>query len=935
MDYDGNGNVLDSQEGTGAVVQYAYDEMNRVKTKSVIVDPLVSTSNLVTTNTYDRNGNMTRTTDPLNRSTSFTYDLFDRVTRKTDALGNYTTYAYDKTGNILEVKSFDKLNVLLQRTTNDYDLLGHVIRSTVYDLTNTTPGNMTTTTKHDRNGNILEKTDPKGTVSRYSYDSFGRPTQSTDALGNQTTLTYDKRSLVTVKSITSSGSSYALSTTLEYDGDGRLVKQTDAAGKTKKYTYSGLGQTIKTEDENGHVITMTYDSLGQLLSEKKTLTDSGNIDVVTSYQYDILGNLTALTDPNGNTNIYQYDVLNRKVKEILPDGKSSLFVYDKNSNLTKVTDPNGTITTNAYDALNRVSKRTITPASKQVIKGTSAESYIYDALGRLSGATSTGVLSPSAQTIVNTLAFAYDSQNRLLSETENGTTVSYAYDINGNRTGVASGTGYLVGYSYDILSRLTGVGYNSGNIANYSYSGTMLDRMSLGNGVTTSYTYDSLLRFSALNHTNASGSIASRNYTYDPASNLLSDGQKSYTYDSIDRLTGAFALSGVTVPSLGETFAYDATGNRTASTQNNVSTSYSGNILNQYLSATSLGTATGSDGGGYPLTYDSGGNLTSNGVFTFGYDYKNRLVFVKKASDSSVVAQYVYDALGRRIQKWTPSTRTDYVYAGENAILEMNTNIAKNIVSVTDRVYGNGTDDLLGYETDDTTLASSDTPEYVFCLSRVLPYVSDFEKYGWMSVTSRCNTLGNAYNTTQRKFFYIQKDHLGSSIALTDASGSVVQSYAYDTYGTPYVSTGTGFTAIRDFVGNLHGNDRFYTGREYEGSVGLYYYRARFYSPELGRFISRDPIGMSDDVNLYGYVKESPMMGVDPDGSMVKQAVVSSAQYVGAAAYTFVDNQSFGLINKALNSTIGTPSCDTDACQAGQNSGDRLSYAVNATIIAA
>jgi RHS repeat-associated protein len=221
----------------------------------------------------------------------------------------------------------------------------------------------------------------------------------------------------------------------------------------------------------------------------------------------------------------------------------------------------------------------------------------------------------------------------------------------------------------------------------------------------------------------------------------------------------------------------------------------------------------------------------------------------------------------------TPSTRTNYIYAGENAIFETNTNLAKNTIQTTNRVYGSGTDDLLAYETDDTTLASSETPEYVFCLARVLPYTADFERYGWNSLSSRCNTLGNSYNTTERKIFFVQKDHLGSTIALTDSTGNIVQSYAYDVYGTPYIATGTGFTALRDFVGNLHGNDRFYTGREYEVSTGLYYYRARFYSPELGRFISRDPIGMSDDVNLYAYVGNSPMMGVDPDGRMVKRMV--------------------------------------------------------------
>ncbi len=93
--------------------------------------------------------------------------------------------------------------------------------------------------------------------------------------------------------------------------------------------------------------------------------------------------------------------------------------------------------------------------------------------------------------------------------------------------------------------------------------------------------------------------------------------------------------------------------------------------------------------------------------------------------------------------------------------------------------------------------------------------------------------------------------------------------------------TGAGFTQVKDFVGNLHGNDRLYTGREYEKEINLYYYRARFYDPVNGRFISRDPIGMSDDVNLYGYVGNSPMMGVDPSGMFAKAALPEIADFIG------------------------------------------------------
>ena len=101
--------------------------------------------------------------------------------------------------------------------------------------------------------------------------------------------------------------------------------------------------------------------------------------------------------------------------------------------------------------------------------------------------------------------------------------------------------------------------------------------------------------------------------------------------------------------------------------------------------------------------------------------------------------------------------------------------------------------------------------------------------------------------------------------------------YEYDVYGKVYVvdeGNSGSLVSIDNYTGNLYGNDRLYTGREYDSETHLYYYRARYYSAELGRFISRDPIGTADDVNLYGYVGNSPVMGVDPMGLKAKTLVI-------------------------------------------------------------
>ena len=199
---------------------------------------------------------------------------------------------------------------------------------------------------------------------------------------------------------------------------------------------------------------------------------------------------------------------------------------------------------------------------------------------------------------------------------------------------------------------------------------------------------------------------------------------------------------------------------------------------------------------GQALSYDQDGHLIGDGTNAYVWNARGQLAQIQQ--NGTTLASFSYDATGRRVAKTVAGVTTDYLYDGFNAVQE---------------TQGSQVDPILTGLGIDERFARDD---------------------------------GGTRS-------YFLTDALGSTVALANAGGTLLQRYQYDPYGN--VSTTGGAS-----------NPYQYTGRENDGT-GLYYYRARYYSPALGRFISEDPLWFAcGQDNFYAYVNSDPIGYADPLG---------------------------------------------------------------------
>lgn len=794
-------------------------------------------------------------------------------------------------------------------------------------------------------------------TTSYEYDNLSRPVKVTDPLGNIAETIYDKNGqvsqIINRYKTGSTGIDTALqtgctvdaaypnhhscvSTTRTYDVNDRLLTEANINGNSISYQYDEMGNVTKVTNRNGHSLLNQYDAMNRLVK----VADENGHSVQT--KYDLAGRVTSTIDANGNTTKFEYDTLNRLTKTISAENRiSSIDQYDGNGNIIKARDANahsgkqpvntqGATTYKVYDEFNRVISETnadnettnysydllgnltsVTDALNQTT------SFIYDDLGRmivtvdpiieaptdktvtftydeagnrltmtdrLGETTRTTYDAASRATLVEYLAdatnqtavydqygdnvsisngdvsysYSYDNRHLMTSKTDsrNGQSISWAYDIAGNVISKTDYQGSVTTFTYDDSNRLVAMANPTYLQASYQYDGAgrLLSRI-LSNGASTQYNYDKDGFLTKMTQRSADGSIIDdRTYSHDDIGNITSVATATetinYSYDPVYRLLSADS----TINTNDQSWSYDNVGNRLTSTLAGNTFYYNYNNTGNRLDDIRIFSNVGPIQNSYD--YDDNGSRTAKrdggGAIIESYTYDQRRL-INQATISGSSESYSYDPNAFRIGKTTPTDTNNYLLEGEHleATYDENNQLKASY--------------LRGVVVDEI--------------------INGVEK------DSNGKLINRSYH----------HDQVNSVIATTDHTGATTQSNAYGPFGQSLSTTGTDTNALK------------YTGRENDNN-GLYYYRARYYDPFAGRFLSEDPLGFQAGVNFYAYVGNNPLKFNDPMG-LVNWPQAGGALFDMAVSGSGVILSSFGLAAGAAG--IAAPEPLTSIAGAG------------------
>ncbi len=770
--------------------------------------------------------------DSAGRVVGYSYDpTLGTLDTVTDANQGVWTYGYDPSYEMTSIEDARQI-IYLQNTYVNGRVTQQILSSSqmLYSFNYVTDSNnnVTQTTVTDPNGNVRQvtfaspQTSPDGV-----FVSGGYATEDIHALGKPEQQVF----------------TYSIDPTTNF-----LLSETDSLNRTTSYTYDSLGNTNSiTQLAGTSSATTTFYSHDPSYSQLSSITDP--LNHTTTIGLDSHANIVSVTDPLGNASLFANDLEGRLIEASDALGNTWQLGYT-GADLTLITDPYGQKISFARDEAGRV------VASTDALGQTSK--YKYNPLNRLTQSTDPlgeitqfgwdpngNLLSVTdARNTSNPTTYTYDNMDRIQTRTDPlGKQEVFAYDANGNLNCFTDRRGQVANLTYDGLDRITSIGYGATSCTNTTYQST------------TSYSYDAGSRptqivdsvsgaitpvFDGLNRlmsvTTPQGSVS---YQYDAGSRETSmtvAGQPpvNYTYDMADRVTQV-AQGSATVG-----FSYDADSRRTSLILPiGVTTSYSYDKDSRLTN----------------ITYNQGSLLLGN--LTYAYDPDGQVLqesgnFARTGLPAAVTSG-TYDA-ANRLTVW--GTNSAFSYDANGNLLSDGTNAyswdARNQLSA---IRGGST-------------AQFQYDPFGRRIKKMIAGATTaflYDGYNVVQELTAGNPSANLLNggideiftrTTNGATGYL-KDGLGSNIALTNSLGAVSTQYTYEPFGNTSSSGSASTNAFQ------------YTGRENDGT-GLYFYRARYYSPAFGRFISEDPIGFTaGDTNLYRYTFDNPISLRDPRGTSI------------------------------------------------------------------